>query len=157
MSSQVAYENGRLTITKRFHAPITAVFNAWIETSKVELWWGCGYATQVKSNIEPKIGGKYHHLMTLTNVGEYQHYGLITEYEPPYLLAYQLAGHAGGETMMVRVEFSEQDAFTFVHLTQDNLPEAHSIYVKEGWSSAFEGLAYLLETGEVPRNRSLAH
>ncbi len=157
MSAEVSYENGKLVVTRLFAAPRSAVFEAWIKTSKVELWWGCGYAMKVKSEIEPKVGGKYHHLMTLRGVGDYPHYGLITEYEPPALLAYELVDPDRDEKMYVRVTFTEQGDQTAVRLIQDNLPDAYSEYVMAGWSSSFEGLAYLLESGGKPRDRILAH
>ncbi len=144
MSSDVSYENGRLVITRLFHAPREAVFNAWIETSKVELWWGCDDAIKVKSEIEPRLGGKYSHTMTLKNVGDYPNYGLITEYDPPAIIAYELADPHSDEVMTVRVEFIEQGSHTKVRLTQDNLPDAYSEFVMAGWSNGFEKLAKLL-------------
>ena len=144
MSSDVSYENGRLTVTRIFDAPREAVFNAWIETSKVELWWGCGYATKVKSEIEPRLGGKYAHTMTLNNKGDYVHHGLITEYDPPALLAYELTDLYHNSTMTVRVEFIEQGSRTQVRLTQDNLSDAYSEFVMAGWSAGFEKLAEIL-------------
>ena len=157
MSVEVSYENGKLVVTRVFAAPRQAVFDAWINTSKVELWWGCGYATDVKSTIEPKVGGKYHYLMTLRGVGEYEQYGLITEYDPPALLAYELVDPQHAEKMYVRVEFTEEGENTAVCLTQTNLPDTYSEFVIAGWSSSFDGLAYYLETGGKPRARSLMH
>ncbi|WP_420640739.1 SRPBCC family protein [Candidatus Leptofilum sp.] len=157
MSVDVSYENGTLIVTRQFNAPRTAVFDAWIKTSKVELWWGCGYATEVKSTIEPKVGGKYHHLMTLPETGEYPHHGLITEYDPPVLLAYELVDAYHDEKMLVRVEFTEEEGKTTVRLTQRNLLDAYSEFVMSGWASALDGLAYFLETGGLPRERSLKH
>lgn len=158
MKVEVSYENGTLVVTRQFAAPRPAVFDAWIKKSKVELWWGCGYATEVESNIEPKVGGKYHHLLTLDEErGEYPHYGLITEYEPPALLAYELVDQFHEEKMYVRVVFTEEGDKTTVRLTQRNLLDAYSEFVMSGWASAFEGLAYFLETGGMPRERSLGH
>lgn len=144
MSSEVRYENGRLTVTRIFNAPRAAVFDAWIKTSKVELWWGCADAIQVKSTIEPKLGGQFAHLMTLKDVGEYQHYGVITEYEPPALLAYELVDPFSTKTMTVRVEFKENGSRTTVCLTQNNLPDAYSQFVMVGWADGFEKLASFL-------------
>ncbi|MDJ0757088.1 MAG: SRPBCC domain-containing protein [Ardenticatenaceae bacterium] len=157
MSAEVSYENGKLVVKRLFAAPRQAVFDAWIQTSKVELWWGCGYAIEVKSKIEPQIGGKYQHLMTLRDVGEYPHFGVIKEYEPPALLAYELFDPDRDETMYVRVVFAEEGDHTAVCLTQDNLPDAYSEFVMAGWSSSFEGLAYLLESGGQPRERAVGH
>ncbi|MFK7802040.1 MAG: SRPBCC domain-containing protein [Anaerolineae bacterium] len=140
-----SYGNGCLTVTRQFDAPRPAVFDAWIKTSKVELWWGCDYATKVKSEIEPKVGGKYSHLMTLRDVGEYHHCGLITAYDPPALLMYELADPFRNETMTVRVEFSENESGTLVKLIQDNTADEHSEFVIEGWTAGFEKLATLFK------------
>lgn len=144
MSSTINYENGRLTVTRIFNAPREAVFDAWIKTSKVELWWGCEDATNVQSEIEPRLGGKFSHLMTLKNVGDYLHYGRITEYDPPALLSYELVDPFQDDTMMVRVEFIELGTQTKVHLTQDNLPDSYSEFVIAGWSAGFDKLASFL-------------
>ena len=144
MSSETHYKNGQLTVTRMFNAPREAVFDAWIKTSKVELWWGCNFAESVDSTIEPKVGGAYSHRMQLKEVGEYQHHGLITAYDPPNLLAYELTDAFGGKPMQVRVEFSEENAQTKVVLTQSNLIDAHSEFVRAGWSAGLEKLAELL-------------
>ena len=144
MSRDVSYENGRLVITKIFDAPRQAVFDAWIDASKVELWWGCAYTTEVNSEIEPRLGGKYAHAMTLKNVGQHEHIGIITEYEPPSILAYKLIDSKLDESMTVRVEFIAQGIQTKVRLTQDNLPDPYSEFVAAGWSAGFEKLAKFL-------------
>ncbi|MEM7333925.1 MAG: SRPBCC domain-containing protein [Chloroflexota bacterium] len=143
--SEISYENGRLTVTRIFNAPREAVFEAWVETSKVQLWWGCAYATQVQSEIEPEVGGKFNHLMTLKDVGDYQQKGMITAYDPPALLAYDLYDGFNQEPMPVRVEFHVDAQGTRVRLTQDNLPDSYSQYVKVGWLAGFEKLSEILE------------
>ena len=148
MSVDTSYEGGTLIVTRHFNAPRQAVFNAWIETSKVELWWGCSYATKVESEIEPCVGGRYSHLMQLKDVGPYRHHGIITDYDPPALLAYDLHDPLQSIKMTVRVEFSEVDSGTQVRLTQKRLPDEYAPYVMAGWSAALEGLASLLR-GEV--------
>lgn len=144
MSTTTSYQNGKLVVTRLFNAPRAAVFDAWIKTSKVELWWGCSYATRVESDIEPEVGGKYSHLMLLKDVGEYRHHGLITAYDPPALLAYELTDALGGKPMQVQVQFTEQGHQTKVVLCQTNLIDAHSKFVLDGWSAGFEKLAALL-------------
>lgn len=144
MSTQTFYEDGKLTVVRVFNSPREAVFDAWIKTSKVELWWGCAYADKVKSSVEPKVGGKFDHQMDLKGAGDYLHRGLITAYDPPALLAYQMTDSLDGEPMQVQVEFAAEGGCTRVTLTQTNLIDEHSPYVREGWSAAFEKLAELL-------------
>ena len=144
MTSESSYKNGRLEITRIFDAPRDRVFDAWINTGKVQLWWGCGFATKVVSDIKACTGGKYEHLMTLNHGGDYLHHGLITEYRPPELLAYRLYDSIGDITMMVRVEFTAQGNKTRVHLTQDNLPDEYRALILAGWSAGFDKLNSLL-------------
>ncbi len=137
MSTQTQYESGRLTVTRIYDAPREAVFDAWIETSKVQQWWGCANTTNVVSEVEPKCGGKYHHLMSIKGAGEFPMNGTITEYDPPALLAYEMAGWQPGATMRVRVEFFERDNGTEVRLTHDGIPDEGSEMVVAGWSASF--------------------
>lgn len=145
MSSDARYENGRLTLTRTFNAPRTAVFEAWIQTSKVQLWWGCADATDVQSTIEPHVGGQYAHRMTLNNGRCYQHQGRITTYDPPALLAYELLDRFHKAPMQVRVQFIEQGTQTVVQLTQNKLPPTYSPFIMAGWSEGFEKLARFLQ------------
>ncbi len=144
MSHSASYEDGHLIITRIFDAPRPLVFDAWIKKSLVQLWWGCGYATNVESEIDSKVGGHYSHTMTLQEIGDYEHKGYITEYEPPELLAYRLTDSYHNSVMMVRIEFIAQNSQTLVRLTQSNLPDAYSEYVMAGWLAGFEKLAELL-------------
>lgn len=150
MNHSASYNDGQLVITRLFDAPRQVVFDAWIKRSQVQLWWGCGIATDVQSDIEPKIGGKYSHNMMLKEVGEYRHNGLITEYNPPALLAYHLTDSHHDNVMQVRVEFIEtrttgaNDIQTLVRLTQNNLPDEFSDFVMRGWTSGFNKLEELL-------------
>ena len=145
MTNEARYENGRLTITRTFDAPRTAVFDAWIKTSKVQLWWGCHVATDVQSTIEPCVGGQYSHQMTLTQGGIYQNQGRITAYDPPKLLAYEMVDPFHNDPMQVRIEFSEQGGQTLVRLTQDNLPGTYTQVIMAGWSAGLTKLAQLLQ------------
>ena len=140
MSTKTSFENGQLTVTRVYDAPRDAVFDAWIETSKVEKWWGCADTTQVTSTVEPRVGGKYCHLMTIKDAGEFPMNAVITDYDPPALLAYEVAGMQPGQTMTVRVEFMERDGQTEVRLTHDNIPTEFGEIITGGWSAAFDKL-----------------
>ena len=150
MSTEILYENERLTVTRIYSAPREAVFDAWIATSKVELWWGCADATEVKSEIEPRVGGRYHHNMTLHHTIEHRHHGVITEYDPPALLAYEMVGPTPDDITTVRVEFIALASGTKVQLTQDNLAEDISHFVMAGWSDGLNKLAVFLTKAIIP-------
>ncbi len=144
MSSHITFENGRLTAIRTYDAPREAVFDAWIQASKVPLWWGCGDAIGIESEIEPKVGGIFLQKLTLKDAGEYHHHGIITAYDPPALLAYRLHDRFHEEPMMVRVEFTESDGRTTVRLIQDNLKTMYSDIVMAGWAEGFEKLHHFL-------------
>ncbi|MCP3918032.1 MAG: hypothetical protein GY711_20990 [bacterium] len=69
MTSEVKFENGQLIVSRVYDAPREAVFEAWIETSKVGQWWGCTECTAVRSEIEPRVGGTYNNHMTVQGRG----------------------------------------------------------------------------------------
>lgn len=154
MNSRMSYENEFLTITRRFDAPIEEVFDSWIETSKVQLWWGCGDAESVESEIDARVGGKYLHKLMLKDTGEYRHNGIITEYEPPKLLAYRLHDRFHDNAMTVRVEFRQDDTATIVCLTQDNLPKIYSQFVLAGWADGLEKLNTFLNIAMLGKGES---
>ncbi len=139
MSSDAKFENGTLTITRTYNAPAMAVFEAWVETSKVEQWWGCAQTTAVKSEIEPKVGGKYCHLMTIEGAGEYPMVCRITAYDPPKLLAYEDTSD-DPNPMRVTVTFTEDGDQTHVQLVHENLPTELGDIVKGGWTAALSKL-----------------
>ena len=140
MNTELKYENGTLTVTRVFDAPRDAVFDAWVKTSKVEKWWGCAQTTNVSSEIEPRVGGKYCHLMTLDGVGELPMTSRFTVYEPPARLAYVEEGD-DPNPQRVTVDFIERGDRTEVRLVHENLPDEYSEYVKAGWTAALGKLA----------------
>lgn len=141
MKTVTQFENGTLHVTRVFDKPRDAVFEAWVETSKTQEWWGCGDTTHVTSEIEPRVGGKYVHAMTITNVGVHPIMGQITHFDPPARLAYTMPGMAEGEMMAVDVRFTDKDGATEVHLTQSVLPDPMCDVVSAGWTASFERLA----------------
>ncbi len=112
MSVDVSFENGVLTISRRYDRPTDEVFSAWVEVGKTQEWWGCENTTCVTSEIETEVGGKYEHAMTITGVGVHTIKGKLTAYEPPARLAYQVPGMSEGEIMQVNVSFKDRDGQT---------------------------------------------
>ncbi len=145
MSTEIHYENGTLTVTRVYDAPREAVFEAWVETSKVEKWWGCGQTTHVKSEIDPQVGGVYKHTMTLDGAGEHAADFRITEYDPPQRLAFiEAQSMEGMEPGRLEVDFTEVAGGTRVQLIHHNVVDEFAVYVKAGWTAAFDKLAGFL-------------
>lgn len=144
MSVDITYADNILTATRLYDASREKVFEAWIETSKLELWWGCADTTKVCSEVEPKVGGKYIQMMTIKNAGEYPGGGVITEFDPPSVLAFVAEDTPSGAKNMVRVTFEDKDGQTLVTLKHHNLPAELKDIVRGGWTSALERLSDLL-------------
>ena len=142
--TDISYKDGVLTVARVYDAPREEVFEAWVETNKVQQWWGCAQTTRVVSEVEPKVGGKYIHMMTIEGAGEFPGGGILTEYDPPSSLAFVSENPQMNMKNHVRVTFEDQDGKTLVTLTHDGLPDEMSEIVRGGWTAAFEKLAKLL-------------
>ena len=156
MSTETRFENGVLIVQRLYDASRDSVFEAWIETSKVREWWGCAQCTSVRSEIEPRVGGKYNHHMTLQGAGEVPGFATLIEFDPPNRLAYEssLPGDPS-VNMKVTVDFVETEAGTLVRLQHEGIPdvkvdddtELRSI-IREGWQAAFGKLGKFLNAQE---------
>lgn len=145
MSTDAHFENGTLTMTRVYDAPQQAVFNAWVQTQKVEQWWGCEQTTNVKSEIECNVGGKFNHVMTIEGAGEFPMHARFVEFDPPHCLAYEVPGNEHmPQSMLVTVEFQALGNQTEVKLVHSNLPDTLSNIVKGGWTAALRKLGELL-------------
>ena len=137
-------EDGNLILTRWYSAPREAVFDAGVETSKVQQWWGCAQTTEVRSEIEPEVGGKYYHYMTLGDMGEHPLLSRFTVYDPPARLEYTTEppqdSDKPGFNMTVTVDFTERDGGTEVRLVHAGLPDELKEIVQGGASAALEKL-----------------
>lgn len=143
MTTQTQYEDGKLIVTRTYDAPREAVFDAWIATSKLEQWWGCADTMEVKAEVEPKLGGKYCHEMTLRGGHVQPGQAVFVEFDPPSVLAYAAPRsdempEGEGDNMLVRVEFIDRgENRTEVRLTHSGIPHEFSPFIIDGWGAAF--------------------
>lgn len=143
MPTTTRFEDGKLIVERLYPATREAVFEAWIETGKIERWWGCAITTDVKASCEPRVGGVYAQEMTLRGGIENPMRGVITAFDPPRLLAYRIDGPTPDAAMTVDVRFEERPGGTLVTLTQSGIPEAFQEFVADGWGAGF-GRLYML-------------
>lgn len=143
MSMKTHYADRTLTMSRLYDAPRAAVFDAWINTLKVQEWWGCADTTKVRSEIEPRIGGKFCHVMTIHGA-DHNAVGVIIACDPPARLAYELAATDFSPKMTVDVGFAEEDGKTRVTLAHSGLPDALSPIVQAGWTAALGKLGDFL-------------
>ncbi|ABD53478.1 SRPBCC family protein [Jannaschia sp. CCS1] len=137
-----------LTLRRTYASAKEDVFNAWIDASKTTHWWGCKDTSKVVSTIDARVGGTYHHLMSIDGVGDHLIDGTIQTFDPPNRLTYTMSGMPGQSPMRVDVRFKEVDGGTEVTLTHAPLPEAFNQMVLAGWTASFERLARFFD-GEL--------
>ena len=152
MTTDIKFEDGNLIVSRVYDAPRDLVFEAWIETDKLQKWWGCAQCVGVRSEVEPKVGGKYNHHMMIEGVEqEVPGHATFVEFDPPSKLAYQTPLPNDPNTiMLVSVEFTEVANGTKVVLTHSGIPDMKvegdfdlREIVKGGWTAAFEKLGNL--------------
>ncbi|MEM7053699.1 MAG: SRPBCC domain-containing protein [Pseudomonadota bacterium] len=144
MTIKASFHGNTLTISQTYAAPRSAVFEAWIETSQVEQWWGCAQTTAVRSQIEPRVGGAYNHHMTIDNAGEFPALSKFVEFDPPKRLAYVTLSPDGDGEMKVTVDFIETDTGTRVELQHEGIPTDTAAplppnmpeIIQAGWTAA---------------------
>ncbi|MEM9367994.1 MAG: SRPBCC domain-containing protein [Planctomycetota bacterium] len=155
MTTETRVENGVLIVTRTYNASRELVFEAWVNTSQVQQWWGCLECTSVRSEIEPKVGGHYNHHMTIDKVGNVCTFATLTEYDPPRRLSYTTPLPGDDSVVMtVKVTFTESLNGTCVRLEQAGIPNIRvdgnqdlREIIRSGWSAAFDKLARLLGSG----------
>lgn len=147
MSTEIRFENGKLYVTRQYDAAPQDVFDAWIETSKIEKWWGCAQTTAVESEIEPKLGGKFNHMMTIEGAGQFPQQSCFTEFDPPNRLVYLTEATDMSPEMTVSVDFVPVQGGTRVTLVHEGIPGEFTEFVRGGWTAAFGKLDDLLRAG----------
>lgn len=156
MSTNVEVKGNNLIVTRIYAAPIEKVFDAWIETSKIKEWWGCAECVDVRSEVEPRLGGAYNHHMTLENEhGRFDVPGFATlvEYDPPHRLAY--TSNDENDEMVITVDFRPVDGGTEVRLVHSRIPDmivdgeqSMRDVIQAGWTAASQKLGDFL-AGEL--------
>ena len=149
MTTDFQFEDGKLIATRVYDAPRELVFEAWVETDKIRQWWGCAQCVNVRSEVEPKVGGKYNHHMTIEGVpDEIPGPATLVEFDPPSKLAYESALPTDPNAKMnVTVEFLEVAGGTKVVLVHSGIPDVRvegdvelREIIKGGWTAALEKL-----------------
>ncbi len=154
MTTETKFEDGKLYVTRVYDAPREAVFEAWVDVSKVQQWYGCAQTTAVRSEIECKVGGKYNHCMTIEGVGEHPGEAVFKEYDPPNRISFVSEGMAGpGTEMTVTVDFTDVDGGTLVTLVHEGIPDMRvegdmqlRDIIRDGWSAGLAKLGSFLGT-----------
>ena len=154
MTTNIEFKNNNLIVVRTYKASIEKVFEAWIETSKVKQWWGCAECIDVRSEIEPRVGGAYNHHMTIENEhGRFDVKGFATlvEYDPPNRIAY--TSNDENDPMIITVDFKSVEGGTEVRMVHSNIPDMKvegdipmKDIIQAGWTAAYQKLSNFLES-----------
>ena len=157
METDVQFEGADLIVTRIYDAPIDEVFDAWIETSKLKQWWGCAECTDVRSEVQPKVGGAYNHHMKIETphgVHEAPQLATFSEYDPPRKIAYRSPDE--NDPMTVTVTFREVEGGTEVRLVHAAIPDITvegdvpmREIIRSGWTAAFGKLHGLFDESKA--------
>jgi uncharacterized protein YndB with AHSA1/START domain len=104
-----------LVITRRFRAPIDAVWAAWTSAERLAAWWGPTGFTTTTSRFALTPGGQWAHVMRGPDGTEYPNVITYREVVPGRRLVYeQSGGRAGQPTLAFRatVVFERDEAGT---------------------------------------------
>jgi uncharacterized protein YndB with AHSA1/START domain len=131
-----------LELTRVFDAAPARVFNAWLDREEWQSWLGPEGTTCEVPLLEPRIGGKYRILMTLSDGRLAPVAGAFTAIDPPSRLAFTWTWE-GDDTRqsLVTLSFRDLGGKTEMTLRQEGLGtiESRDGHGK-GWNSALNKL-----------------
>ena len=126
------------SVSRRFGAPATRVFDAWIEPETASKWWFTTKTSESVCELDPRVGGSYK--VTRTRGGkQYVAIGEYIEVQRPRRLVFtfgmpQFA--ADFDTVTVEIE-NDKDGCK-VNLTQDGLRPGYATSTVNGWNKMFD-------------------
>ena len=150
-----------LIIKREFNAPLELVWKAWTDPEHFKNWWGPkGFTTPV-SEMDFRVGGKYHYCMRSPEGKDYWGTGIFSEIVPKKRLVYtdSFSDEKGNVVpatdygmegfpleMKVIVSFEEKNGKTLMTLKHEGLPGGEmKDMTSAGWNESFDKLAELLK------------
>ncbi len=144
-----AHNDVAVEVSRVIHAPITAVFDAWIRPELRKRWWACGSCDVCE--IDARVGGLYR--IGTHDSGKGQAYIAVGEFQlidRPTRLTYTWSWQQPEdfvEDSLVSVRFEEVQNGTRVHVTHSRFAtQGHASPHRDGWEQGLEALASLLES-----------
>lgn len=132
-----------LTIKRRFKAPPTKVYSAWVEPEKLARWFGPGKIEIVEAILETHAGGRFMILGRSPDTGEeHRVSGVVREAVANERLVYTWAWQSTPEReSLVTVEFKPDGDGTLLTLTHEQFfdepaRDRHNM----GWTGALDKL-----------------
>lgn len=142
--------NRTLTIEKTFDAPLKLVWKAWTESEQIVKWWAPQgmNMTVVEHNFE--VGGKWKFSMPMPDGSEFISEGTYKEITEFKKIVTSADFRPMTENVELIAEFEadgDTTKFTFsvVHETPEYCKQQEEMGFYNGWGSAFERLAHMVE------------
>ena len=103
-------------IERTFAAPLALVWETMTRPEHVRQWYGCGNGTVTTCDIDLRVGGRWHYVITRTDgSGEDSFSGEYLELDPPHLVV-STEGYDNmpGAVYTVRLTLEERDGKTYL-------------------------------------------
>jgi uncharacterized protein YndB with AHSA1/START domain len=128
-------KSGEALVVRRFiPVPRERVFAAWLDPASLALWMRPAGTTDVKSEVDPRVGGKFRIVM-VQGPAQFEHTGEYLVIEPPRRLSFTWISQATDHRpTSVTVELFEREGGTELVLTHRQLPSSQLESHRSGWS-----------------------
>ncbi len=144
-----------------FAADAQRAFDAWIDPTKIEQWFGpVGYRAEVLE-MDVRVSGQWRFKM-ISDSGEISHHtGHYVSVDPAEFLSFTWETEentelTGGRETLVSIRFSPEGGGVRVTLLHEKLPNRDAVKALEfGWSSGLSKLKQVLQAGNVRSKEGL--
>jgi len=135
-----------LTIRRHFNAPPEKVFSAWTDPEKVKCWMGPGAVEVLRTEGDPRTGGRFRWVMKSPDGEEHDVSGVYREVVPGEKLVFTWAWKSTPEReSLVRLTFKKDGDGTLMTLQHEQFfdEDARDRH-NQGWTGAMDKLAAYL-------------
>jgi uncharacterized protein YndB with AHSA1/START domain len=122
-----AVNDTQIRLRREFRAPREMVFKCFTDPSLLSEWLGCEMGTITKCEVDPSIGGVWHHIMNMQEHGQFETFGQTLAFEPPRRLVRSYIYNTPQTVENVTTEtatFNESSGITTVEILIRHLDKA---------------------------------
>jgi uncharacterized protein YndB with AHSA1/START domain len=106
-----------IEIVRIFHAPRTAVFDAWTQSEQIALWWDPRRQPLAACEVDLRPGGAFRFVPRGAADTAYAFVGEYREISPPARLVFATPGPSRGNETVGTLIFEERDGRTILTIT----------------------------------------
>ena len=151
-----------LVFSRRFAAPVAAVYRAWTDPEQLVHWWGPKGFSLTIQRMELAVGGHWDYILHGPDGTDYPNQAVFEEIVPQVrLVFFNRGGHVTDAHLTSRMtaSFNGQGNQTTVLLqmqfeSMEALERAQARGAKQGGDQSFERLARWLETDGDGQNKN---